>query len=220
MESTLNKEKLFQLSVATLFGFSLVGILIIYFTGNVSVPEAIIGGEAWSTQLAVGLSFGILSGLVCLFFVRIPVFKQVRTFFGDLLSKLHLKVDDIIFYSFCAGVGEELFFRAALQPLIGKWATVLYAYLHTLFGQQIIVTPELVSSLGIWVTAVLFVSLHGYLNPKDLKLSFFGFLLVFVSAGLGLLYDKYGFFAAASAHFIYDVIMFAYVLYFEEKESV
>lgn len=197
-----------------------MGMLVIWFFRDVSVPEAIVGGEPWGFQLVVGLSFGILSGLVCLFFVRIPVFRQVRTFFGDMLSKLDLTLNDIIFYSFCAGVGEELFFRAALQPLVGEWTASLYVYIHTFFDQQIAITPELVSSLGIWVTAVLFVALHGYLNPKDLKLSFFGFLLVFVSAGFGLLYDKYGFFAAASAHFVYDVIMFAYVIYFEERDSV
>ncbi len=213
----LTKNRLFQLSTLTLFGFSAIGAIVIALFHDISFPEAIMKGRSIPIQLGVGLTFGLLSGLFCLFFVRLPIFKKVKDFFGGMLQKLNLNLQDIVFYSFCAGVGEEVFFRAAMQPLVGEWATNLYATIYHLTGYPLEVSPEMVASMGVWVTAVLFVALHGYLNPKNWRLTFFGFILIFVSAGLGLLYDHYGFFAAASAHFMYDLVMFSYVIYFEQK---
>lgn len=204
------------MSVATLFGFSIVGMLIVALFHEKRVSESIVGGEPWMHQIGIGLAFGLLSGVICLFFVRMPVFRQVKTFFSEMMSKLDLGLEDIVFYSFCAGVGEELFFRVAMQPLVGEWSASLFEFIHRMFGNVVAVSPEETISMGIWVTAVFFVGLHGYLNPRNIKLSFFGLLLIFVSGGLGLLYDKYGFFAAATAHFVYDVIMFAYVVYYDQ----
>ncbi|MCD8528909.1 MAG: CPBP family glutamic-type intramembrane protease [Chitinophagales bacterium] len=86
-------------------------------------------------------------------------------------------------------MGEEILFRGAIQ---------YYIYL--------------------WPTAVLFVLLHGYLNPKDKSTFIYGVFLVFISAGFGYLFKFLGIYAAIAAHFIYDVIMFLFVKKQYKKE--
>ena len=85
----------------------------------------------------------------------------------------------IIFISFCAGVGEEILFRGVLQPLI-----------------------------GIWITAVLFVAIHGYLNPVNWRISIYGIYLTLVIGIIGHLTDWLGLTTAIIAHMIIDVILF------------
>lgn len=105
-----------------------------------------------------------------------------------MIKDLNLQWYHILFYSFCAGLGEEILFRGAIQ-----------AYIH------------------IWPTAIIFVLLHGYVNPKDLKTSIYGVFLILVSAGFGYMMKYWGIYAAMSAHFIYDVIMFSYLKYYKGK---
>lgn len=88
----------------------------------------------------------------------------------------------VVFYSFCAGVGEEILFRGVIQHYI-----------------------------LLWPTAIIFVLIHGYLNLKDKTMFIYGVFLIFVSASFGYLHKFLGIYAAISAHFIYDVIMFGYL---------
>lgn len=104
--------------------------------------------------------------------------KETKTLFRNLLKPLEFSLPDIIFLSICAGLGEEILFRGSLQYI-----------------------------LGIWPTALLFVALHGYLNPWNWKLSIYGVYMVALAAGLGYLYDYIGLFSAVTAHFLFDFIM-------------
>lgn len=90
----------------------------------------------------------------------------------------------------CAGVGEEILFRGAIQP-----------------------------HLGIWPTAILFIVLHGYLSFSNLALMLYGVLMVVVSAGLGYLFDNFGIHAAIVAHFLFDFFMFLYLIHFSKGEK-
>lgn len=105
-----------------------------------------------------------------------------RHFFADLLLRFKVSFPQIILLSLCAGIGEELLFRGAIQP----W-------------------------LGIWLTAALFIALHGYLNPKNKPLFIYGIVLLVVSAGFGYLLPKYGIYATMSAHFWIDVVLMLYL---------
>ena len=87
--------------------------------------------------------------------------------------------------SFAAGVGEEILFRGAIQPFI-----------------------------GVWPTAIGFVAIHGYLNPMNLKMSIYGILMVVVSAGIGYLFKYEGLYAAITAHFLIDLVLFIKFRYF------
>jgi membrane protease YdiL (CAAX protease family) len=129
-------------------------------------------------QLLVGLSFGFGTGMFAVFLVNLPLLKETNNFYTNLISAFNLNIQEILFISFCAGVGEEVLFRGALQPLF-----------------------------GLWLVAVVFVAIHGYLNPFDWKISIYGLYMVLVAAGFGYLFSGFGIIAASAAHFAFDVVM-------------
>src|SRR5690606_14751744 len=81
--------------------------------------------------------------------------------------------------SLCAGIGEELFFRAGIQPF-----------------------------LGIWWTAILFVFIHGYLDPRNWRISIYGLVMVGIIAWFGYRFETIGIVAAMIAHAAFDFILF------------
>lgn len=169
---------MFGLSVFTLFGFSGIAYLILSFSDSVEYFE-MFAYQYLLQSIPVGLGFGILAAFIGILILKLPQLKETSTFYATVFKGLDLHWTDILFYSFCAGVGEEILFRGALQPL-----------------------------LGLWFTAIIFVILHGYISFKDWKKSIYGFFLIFISAGFGYLVIYFDIYAAMAAHFIFDVIMF------------
>jgi len=185
----ITKRTLYNLCIFTLVGFSLLGILIIYFWIQKDWWNYLIAGEPITSQLIKGTGFGIFSALWALVLIQTKILQQVTGYFADMFDNLQLNIRDILFFSFCAGVGEEIFFRGALQP----------------FG-------------GIWFIAIIFVVLHGYINPKSLRPSIYGLILILIVAGMGYMADRIGLVSAMAAHMVFDVIMFYYLMH-EEKFS-
>jgi len=183
-----NKDLLFKLSTATLIGFALLGIGIIYFFQGLKPAEVLLGGEMWYWQLTTGLGLGIVSAGIAVGVIKSKLLSEVSAKYHHMFSGLDLSLEDIVYYSFCASVGEEIFFRAGIQPY-----------------------------LGIWLTAIVFIALHGYINPFDWRTSIYGVLMVFVTAGMGYLFQYQGLFSAICAHFIFDVLMFYYLLNISKK---
>ena len=137
----------------------------------------------WYLQLLYGVSFGLISSFFAIGLIRTKLLEDVSIKYQELFDGLELNIEDIVYYSFCAAVGEELFFRAGIQPFI-----------------------------GIWITAIIFIALHGYLNPFDWRTSIYGIMMILVTAGLGYLFRDIGLFSAICAHFVFDVIMFYYLV--------
>lgn len=169
---------MFALSVFTLFGFSGIAYLILSFSDSVQYFEMFAYVNLLQS-IPVGLGFGALAAFIGILLLKLPSLKETSTFYANFFKGLDLHWTDILFYSFCAGVGEEILFRGALQPL-----------------------------LGLWLAAVIFVILHGYLSFEDWKKSLYGLFLIFISAGFGYLVVYFDIYAAMAAHFIFDVIMF------------
>lgn len=174
----LTKNSLFTLSVLTLFGFSGFAYFILIFSDSVHYFDIFVYDNLM-ISLPIGLCFGTVAAFIGLLLLKLPQLKQTTTFYAKMFKGLDLELPDILFYSFCAGVGEELFFRGALQPLI-----------------------------GLWFAAIVFVLLHGYVSIRDWKKSIYGLFLILISAGFGYLTLYFDIYAAMAAHFIFDVIMF------------
>ncbi|MFP4089648.1 MAG: CPBP family intramembrane glutamic endopeptidase [Cyclobacteriaceae bacterium] len=172
-------DKTLSLGLATLLIFGGGGYLLIENVQNNDFGEVLLGGSALGTQLAVGGGYGLLSGMLALAIIRRDFFKKERQFYHQLVSQLRLNLTKIIFISLCAGIGEELFFRAGLQPL-----------------------------LGLWPTSIIFVLIHGYLNPANWRISVYGIFMVFIIAGMGYLNHKIGLISAMLAHAVLDVVLF------------
>lgn len=144
--------------------------------------ELLKSGIAWYYQLAIGLVYGFVAAFAGWQIIKTQLLSEVRGYYGDIIKSLNLNRAEIIFISFCAGVGEEILFRGAIQ----YW-------------------------LGIWLTAILFVAIHGYLNPKNWKLSIYGAFMTFAIAGIGYFFEYFGIISAIAAHFMIDVYLFSVI---------
>lgn len=186
----LSKYTLYRLSVLTLFGFSAFGIWIIYCFQEVSLREALLGGQSWTLQMACGLIYGFAAAFLGLLLIQSRLMNSVTGFYKQMFAGLQLNLEDIVFYSFCAGVGEEIFFRAGLQPFF-----------------------------GIWPVAIFFIMIHGYLDPRNWRMMIYGIVMVFITAGMGYLFEYMGLIAAAASHFAFDLAMFFYLVFYNQTSD-
>jgi len=181
----ISRKTFLFLAVITLFGFGLAGAVLIYFIHDKSF-SLFTRGLPVHHQILEGVAGGLAASLILLLMIRSSWMSGPRDFFRRVVKEAKLKFPDIIFLSLAAGIGEELFFRGAIQP----W-------------------------LGIIFTSLVFVALHGYLDPRDGKMMLYGLSMVLVSMGLGLLYNLSGIYAAMAAHFTIDLVLFTRLRYFE-----
>ena len=162
----------------TLLGFGGLGFLLICWLRDEGIVDFLSGQYSIGIQLLTGVFYGIFCGYLAWFVVSRKFMKPITNKYSHIIQGLKLSIWDIWFISFCAGVGEELFFRGGLQPL-----------------------------LGIWITAIIFVAIHGYLNPTNWRISIYGVIMIFLMAGLGYLTEEVGIISAMTAHMIIDVIL-------------
>ena len=97
----------------------------------------------------------------------------------ELVSSLKLNIFECVFLAFCAGFGEEMLFRGGIQ----HW-------------------------LGPIITSVLFVAIHGYLDPRKWHVMKYGTMVLIFILAISLLKDKLGIWFCVSAHFFYDFVLF------------
>jgi membrane protease YdiL (CAAX protease family) len=172
------KNLILLLAFFTLIGFPALGYLIFHFFGNGDISTLLKGEIPLIEQIIYGLPIGGISALLAAKLIQSDFMLPVRVKYGNMIADLKLNDWQIIFISICAGVGEELFFRASLQPL---W--------------------------GIWITSFVFVALHGYLNPFDWRITVYGIYLTLVIIGLGFMFIYWGIWASASAHTAIDIVL-------------
>ena len=107
------------------------GVAIVAWSGR--DPKALFSdGLTISTQALVGLGLGVVasvsSWVVYKFTAHSPATQQTI----DSYSRLNLAGWNPLWIAAAAGIGEELLFRGALQPIIGIWlSSVLFLLAHT-----------------------------------------------------------------------------------------
>ncbi|MGF1565624.1 MAG: CPBP family intramembrane glutamic endopeptidase [Flavobacteriales bacterium] len=186
MESPLRtplRSQLTSMAAITLLGMPLLGWVIARFVDDMNLMVRWTGAAPIWKQLLYGLPVGVVAALMARFIVGRKFMDGVRLRYERMFRNLRLNWSEIAFISLCAGVGEELLFRGVLQPL-----------------------------LGIVLTAVLFVAIHGYLNPRDWRISVYGVFMTGVICFLGWMTEVYGIWSAVMAHFVIDVILLADLL--------
>lgn len=167
----------------TLFGLGGLGIGLMYaFVPEERKALSGLGFAEWYKAIVAGTLFAALSLPFLVGLLETPFLQPTRRFFAALMADYRVRWWQIWLLSACAGVGEEILFRGALQPL-----------------------------LGLPLTALLFVFLHGYLNPLNRPLFLYGILLCLVSAGFGYLFVAFSLPAAMIAHFWIDVVLLYYL---------
>ena len=172
------KHLILRLALATIIGMPLIALAIDHFSEQVNVAFALIGDGNYALQIIYGVLAGLLIAIPGYWITSRPWMGQVHHQYVRLIQQFDLNTSDVIFISCCAGVGEEVLFRGAIQPF-----------------------------MGIIITAILFVAIHGYLNPRNWRISIYG---VFMTAGivlLGYLAETMGLLVAIVAHTIIDIYL-------------
>jgi len=180
----ISRKLLFAFSVFTIVVFSVIGLLVIVYLQGQSLTLVFAGQAQLSSQIVYGSVYGLMASIGAILLTGLPSFTQVTRHFRNIFANANLQFIDVVFASICAGVGEEILFRGAIQPY-----------------------------LGIWITAIVFVAIHGYLNWKNKPLFKYGVFMVLLSAGFGYLTQLVGLNAAIIAHALFDICMFSYLLY-------
>lgn len=131
------------------------------------------------SQFIIGLIVGGISGFIAWAIVASGYMRPVLKKYGYLVKSMRLNIYTILFLSFCAGIGEEFFFRGVLQ-----------------------------NYLGVIITAVIFVLIHGYLNPLETKIFVYGLAMTIIIIAVGFLDREVGLVSAMMAHTVIDIILF------------
>lgn len=176
-------------ALITLLGIGGLGVGLMYWFHRVDLEA--LATTKWpeiGLQLAFGMGFAAISLVVLLGVLRRRFLEPTNHFFASLIRKYQVTTPIIVLLSVCAGIGEELLFRGAIQP----W-------------------------LGIWLTAFVFILLHGYLDPRNRPLAVYGMILWVVSAGFGYLAQMWGLYAAMTAHTVIDIGLLMHLKKVAEK---
>jgi membrane protease YdiL (CAAX protease family) len=178
------RNNIMILGLATLLIFPLIGYLLCQISGSVSLLDFLELDKIVPISIGYGLEFGIIYAFIAYLLMNASVFDNVSTKIDTLISSLKLKPWQGIFLSLCAGVGEELLFRAGIQPF-----------------------------LGVVTTSILFIALHGYLNPFNWRFSLYGIIALPFIFLLSIGYVHFGLYFAIAAHFSYDAVLFTFIIH-------
>jgi membrane protease YdiL (CAAX protease family) len=170
------------MALATILFFGLGGAAIITWIQGRSLDEVFTVHDSIVKQLLIGTAVGTLVGLIAKYIVSRPGMDDVSSRYAKLIGELHTTLPDRLLISLCAGVGEEIFFRGAIQ----YW-------------------------FGIPLTAVFFVAIHGYLDPRNLKLFAYGMFMTLVMLAFGYAAAQYGLWGPVMAHMMIDVVLLEYL---------
>ncbi|MCH2232990.1 MAG: CPBP family intramembrane metalloprotease [Crocinitomicaceae bacterium] len=128
-------------------------------------------------------AYGIIFALFIIWFTEHPFFEKSMKRYKNLLSQFKINYFYAVFLAICAGVGEEIFFRGAVQPL-----------------------------LGIILTAFVFVAVHGYYDFKNWKVNLFAIALTGFIVLIGWGAAEYSLWHAILPHFTYDLVLLIYAI--------
>jgi len=177
------RYKMLLLGLVTLLLFPIPTFLVHCFDNHIS-PWKILDFERFTAfNIGLGLEFGFVYGIIAMVLLQAPLFEKLPNRIDDIVRSMNLNVGDAIFLSFCAGFGEELLFRSGVQYY-----------------------------LGIVLTSVIFVAIHGYLNPKNWRYSMYGLIVLPFILLLSMGFETFGLWFAISAHFAYDAVLFIAML--------
>ncbi len=174
----MERRKLNLVGLLTIVGLPLVGFIIHYYLGTGSFISIFITKSNYLIELVAGSAVGLATGFLALKLTQIPQLKPGLEKYERFTASLKVNHFTIIFVSICAGVGEEIFFRGTIQPL-----------------------------LGIWITSFLFVAVHGYFNPKNWSISIYATLITLVFAFIGWMTEVLGLTSAIIAHTCIDLVL-------------
>ena len=174
-----SRELFMRMGILTLVVPLVIVAILYYFNTTAFMIPVVIGKVNVWMQVGAGVAGGFLLSGITWLMGKWKYLDDVNFDFTLRLGIFNFSLQEILFLSFCAGVGEEIVFRGMIQP----W-------------------------LGILTTSFMFIALHGYMSYSSWPKVIFGLILFAVGTILGILGEYLGLLAAIVAHIIYDVIAF------------
>ena len=173
----LSRRTILRLSVGSVVVLAALAWLIAWIRG-MSLASLFVARHSVPVQLVLGALFGsAVAAVVILIVARAEALASLREIVRTAMTAVAPTRLDMLFVSVNAGVGEELFFRGALQPLVGLApAAALFAVVHT----------------GL---------------PRTRGVAMFCAYVFAMGVGLGALYRWSGLVAAMTAHALFDVLL-------------
>lgn len=165
--------------VLTCIVFSLIGLAILFLMQD--QPLLVLRGPmALGEQLLYGLGLSALAAALSYVSYRFTATSEASRNTITAYSRLDLSGLNPLWMSLAAAIGEELLFRAALQPLLGVWITsLIFLVTHTpVYQFRKLNKTTLMQAAGV-----------------------FG-----VSVALGFIYQYVGLLAAMMVHTALDVV--------------
>ncbi len=163
----------------TLLLFPIPAFLVLYFFEDKSLVDFLQLNSVNFSSILWGIGAGVTYAIIANYILNFAVFKTIPLRVDKLVQSMNLNYLDAVFLSLCAGIGEELLFRGGFQFYFGPI-----------------------------ITSILFVAVHGYLNPFNWKQSLYGVVVLPLSFLLGYGYEWYGLWFSIAVHSAYDFVLF------------
>ena len=179
----MSKSKIYLLGLVTLILFPIPAFIAFHFSKHLGWKAFLQIENFLSAPIVYGLVLGIVYALVATLILKAPIFKTIPLRIDKLVKELKINYIDAFFLSLCAGIGEELLFRSGIQPF-----------------------------LGLWITSIFFVAIHGYLSIKNPKMSLYGLVVLPFILLISYGFEYYGLWFSISAHFSYDLVLFIFMI--------
>lgn len=178
--SDITPRSLSVLSMVSGFIWLIAGFIVITFFHEKSITDILLSGNQLTLQVISGAISGLIFGWIGIWMLNHDSFSKTLNDYTiiRILKNTPLSKPLIIQISLIAGLTEEFLFRAAIQPLI-----------------------------GIWLTSLIFIALHGYIRFKTVNYLLFTIFTFTLSMMLGYLYIFFGLISAIIAHTIYDYLL-------------
>lgn len=178
------KTQFYIFGLITFLVFPAPALWALYYFEDLSVWDVLQLHELKDYLWVIGIIYGLFYGLLVMAFSESGIMEDDPRQ-QRYLESLKLNWIDILLMSFFAGFGEEILFRAGIQT----W-------------------------LGPIITSILFIAIHGYLNPKKWRIFIYGLFILPFILSLAYAYKIYGLWFCIAAHFAFDLAIFwAYGLY-------
>ena len=178
MGTMIGRRGLMLLALVTLVFFGAGGWALIVFVQDRSFAQVLLGERTIVFQIIAGSAAGVAIGAFAAWLIDRPFMRSVMDHYTRMIGGVVARPVDIVVVSLGAGIGEEIFFRGAIQ----HW-------------------------LGIVATALLFVAIHGYLDPRNWRLCVYGVTLTVGMIILGWMAEAWGLVAPMAAHAAIDVVL-------------
>lgn len=176
----VRQEDVVLISVQAYLVLFSLGVLCISWWGDKLLLEHLLGSPEIIPQILMGCGFA--ATFLCCYYLGLWFFDWVQRAEADLVQMIgDLSLTQVFVLAFVSSVGEEVFFRGALQPLIGLWlASLIFGFAHLPATKNLYFYPILATIVGVGLGLMFEVSGEGLIAPTTAHflINFFGLLRI------------------------------------------